>query len=103
MGFNQSISTLLWVLILVEVSPFPPTVWKTATGVFPGGTNDPQPTSIDTIGSDFLLYTSYFDTASTAVYISVWNATGTLVLISTENPFTLQSEIPIAVNLYGNI
>ena len=79
MGFNQSISTLLWVLILVKVSPFPPTVWKTATGVFPGGTHDPQPTSIDTIGSDFILHTSYYDTTSTDFYVSKWNATGTPV------------------------
>ena len=86
MGFNQSISTLLWMLILIGVSPFPPTAWKTAVGVFPGGSNDPQPTSIDTIGSDFLLHTSYYDTSNGNFHISIWNATGTPLLLLTVTP-----------------
>ena len=88
MGLKILEKTLLWLLLLVEVASFPPTLWKTLTGLYTAGTEFPHHTMLDTSGSG-IMYTVFMDTANTTATFNTWTTSGTpAVLLSQSHVFS---------------
>lgn len=78
--------TLLWLLLLVEVASFPPTLWKTLTGLYTAGTEFPHHTMLDTSGSG-TMYTVYMDSTNTTAIFNTWTTSGPTLLLSQSHVF----------------